>query len=165
MLRHKLDLNQLKESKKEIFTATVEEVEDRARRRLNVVISGLPECSDGDDDETDFTKCREILRDICHDTDGVVAVQRLGRSREDNTRLLKVKCRDSDFRDLILRRAKELRRHVFHKTIFINPDRTPLEQEQHRILLRELKLRRESNEDVVIFRNRVVPRRGIKKGF
>ena len=160
-----VDLSQLKDSKNEILTSAVEEAEDRAKRRCNVVISGLPECSDDDADESDLLKCNEVLRVICHDTGGIVSVHRIGRPREEKPRLLKVKCKDSDFRDLLLRRAKELKRHHEHKNIFINPDRTPLEQQHHRYLLRELKLRKESNEDVVIFRNRIVLRRRIKKDF
>jgi hypothetical protein len=95
------------------------------------------------------------------DVDSIVSVHRIGKPGGTRPRLLKVRCKDSEFRNHLLRRAKELRKNHKYKGIFINPDRTPIEQRRYKELLEELKERKDSKEDVVIFRNRVVPRRKI----
>ena len=156
------ELQTLKEGPVDLMDSITAEVEDRTRRKCNIVIYGLPECSSDDPEETDKTKCANIMTAVSCDIDGIVSVNRIGKPNETRPRLLKVQCKNLEFRNLLLRRAKELRKSARYKGIFINPDRTPIEQRQYKALLKELKERKDSNENVVIFRNRIVHRREVK---
>lgn len=62
-----------------------------------------------------------------------------------------------------LRRAKRLRKHSKHHGVFINPDRSPLQQLSWKSLTEERKLRRIYDKDVVIYREQVVLCQNIKK--
>lgn len=156
------ELHELKEGPAEIIDSITAEIEDRARRKGNVIIHGLPECSSDDPEESDLTKCADIMKAVSCETDGIVSINRIGKPVGSRPRLLKVQCKDPEFRNRLLRMAKELRKNAKFRGIFINPDRTPLEQKHFKALLNELKQRKDCNEDVVIFRNHVVHRRDIK---
>ena len=156
------ELQSLKERPVDFIEAVTSEVENRSRRRCNIVISGLPESSSDDPEESDQSMCADIMTAVSCDTDGFVNVNRIGKPNKTRPRLLKVQCKNFEFRNQLLRRAKELRKYGKYKDIFINPDRTPLEQKHFKELLSELKERKELNENVVIFRNRVVHRRDVK---
>jgi hypothetical protein len=63
----------------------------------------------------------------------------------------------------ILKACKELKKRQEYKNVFINPDRTPLEQAIDKRLRHELKERRENGEDnLVIYRGKVINRNEIK---
>ena len=158
------ELKIMKARQAEAAFEIADEVEDRLRRRHNVIISGVPESS-SNSSQTDFDICTDILDIVCEDEVIPVNVRRVGKREGSKPRLLKVQVKDVESRTCILRRAKELRKVSRHKGVFINPDRTPQEQSRFKALLRELKQRKEMNEDVVIFRNRIVHRSDIRKNF
>lgn len=140
-----------------------DEIENRAHRSKNIVISGVPESSpDSSKDEAakeDATLSTDILKTLGFKENTIGEVRRIGKPNEKRPRLLRVTCISKEVRDDILRRAKELRRYSRYRGFFINPDRTPFQQKCWSELLSELKTRRDIGEDVVIFRDRVVPRR------
>ena len=109
-----------------------------------------------------LSTCVDIFNIVSDDADCIVGVHRIGKQGEKRSRLLKVKCKDSESRNRVLRHAKELRKNIKYKNVFINPDRTPLEQRLFKALLQELRERKDSNENVVIFHDRIVNRREIK---
>jgi predicted RNase H-like nuclease (RuvC/YqgF family) len=142
------------------------ELDDRMRRRLSLIISGLPESSSDSSSqspaETDRRKCLDVLKLVGTDHDALDEVIRLGQPRKDRPRLLKVKCKSEAIRDAVLRNTKKLRNIPELRRVFINPDRTPMQQNFWKDTLAELKNRRAQGENVVIFRDRVVTRRDAK---
>lgn len=152
----------MKQQQINVVTEITHEVEERERRKLNVIVSGLPELSalEDEDDEDDEGRCTEMLRTLNISNADSVTVHRIGKTGQNNRpRLLKIKCTDIEQKISILRKARELRPHQKYKDVFINPDRTVMQREIHKELLREVVHRRGQGEDVVIFRDKVVTRR------
>lgn len=144
------------------ISTLVDEVENRARRRPNFIISGVAEPSAGSEEErtqADSSKCSEILGILGIRSDEVCDVSRIGKPSGYRDRLLRVRCKQIDLRDKALRKAKELRKHEKFRGVFINPDRTPMQQHSHNELLSELRLRKRNNEDVIIYKDRIVSRK------
>ena len=81
--------------------------------------------------------------------------------RDDGKQLLKVELSSRGEKRDILRRSRHLKKGKF-SSIFISEDLTPRQQEQIRIMRRELKLRRENGENVVIFKGKVTPMVDVK---
>jgi hypothetical protein len=158
LVERELSAHQKNCNTSEIF----EEMEDRARRSKNIIISGIPELSpDSSKDEAtkkDLLLSMEVLSTLGCKDNTIVDAQRVGKPGGERPRLLRVKCSSSEQRDNILRRAKDLRKCPNYRDVFINVDRTPFQQKRWKEMLLELKRRRDNAEDVVIFRNRIVPR-------
>lgn len=160
------ELIEIKQHQTNAVHEIIHEVEERERRKLNLVISGLPEPVIHDDDcddesiQNDRHNCDLMLRSLnITEADGIT-VHRIGRARQgDRPRLLKLKCNNIEQKITILRKARELRSHQRYREVYINPDRTHLQQIIHKSLRDELKHRKDAGEDVVIFRDRVVVRR------
>lgn len=142
------------------------EVEERELRKLNLVISGLPESSALSDnfEQDDEELCQTMLQKLnILETDGI-RIHRIGKiGQTKRPRLLKVKCKNIEQKITILRKGRELRDHQQYKNVYINPDRTYLQRAMHQSLREELKQRRDKGEDVIIFRDRVVQRRNESK--
>ena len=136
------------------------EMEDRARRRLNVVVSGIPESSDG---HMDRSQCVKLLRNLDIPQESIAEVRRIGRQIDGSSaRLIRITLLNTAEREKVLRNARKLRHNTNLRNVYVNPDRTNLQQRFFRELLSELKERRRKGEDVVIFRDRVVRRREAK---
>ena len=149
-----------KEERKHQLSVIASEVEDRVRRSTNFIISGVPEPTSTSPEEEDDEKCADILMAIgLNDNNDVKEVCRIGKRKEDSdTRLLKVKCSDIDFRNCVLRKAKDLRKTSDFKSVYINSNLTRFQQMTRRELLEKLKKRITEGENVVIFRDRIVQR-------
>ena len=151
----------------ESLELTINEIYDRQRRQNNVIISGVQEKAVGSLDE----RCEhdtQIVRSIFKFLDKAKEVdvrnaQRIGRLDLDRPRLLKVELSSFYDRNAILKNAKSLRRSSWD-SVFINPDYTEMERVQNRKLREELKRRRNSGEDVVLYRGRIV-RKGSASNF
>lgn len=154
-------LQYLKEEK-DFTTATItSEVEDRMNRNFSLVISGIPESTSESVDRRstdDRSSCVDVLSAVGLDEGEVEQIFRVGRAREGSDRLLKVKCKTVNFRNSVLRRAKELSKHSKFRHVFIKPDLTPLQQVHRKNLLDELRRRKNDGDNVVIFRDRIIPR-------
>ena len=143
----------------------ISEIEDRQRRQLNLVISGLPEQRDGNSDERrahDESEVKLVLNEMGIKNVKSYPVSRIGKTRSDRPRLLKVTCPDVTSKQLILRSGKVLRSSTLYRNVYVNEDRTPLQQEHSKQLRAELKRRKECGEDVVIFRNKISLRNDLK---
>lgn len=141
------------------------EVEQRIIRAKNVVISGLNILSEGSVEERkkdDKNKCEELLRNIDISDFEIVATHRIGKPLAGKPQLIKVIMGSVDSKHEIMRKAKQLRNYRQYRQVYINPDRTPRQQLENRMLLEEWKSRRESGEEVVIFKQRVVARDSLK---
>lgn len=148
----------LKENQEKIFS----EFEDRERRRTNLIISGLPECTQGPVEERkrwDAQKVDALFKELTNlNCDAVDAVHRIGKTNSSSPRLMRVICRDTSTKLTLLRKAKDLRRLPEYRNVFVNPDYTPFQQREQRLLREELRLRKSSGENVFIHRGKIVTR-------
>lgn len=141
------------------------EVEERLRRRKNIVVAGIGELESGSVSERqthDETEVNNILNALNIDGNTATDVRRVGRQRIGRTRLTRVTLDDESSRMKILRNAKSLRSISPYKRIFLNPDRTPMEQLHHRTTFREFQERKKDGEDVIMYRGKVILRTNFK---
>ena len=138
----------------------VAELEERNRRRSNLILSGLPEKTDGSAEERrewDAVKAQSLFESLTHLNRSVILyVHRIGKINSNKPRLLRVICRDQDTKSAILRKAKDLRTMPQFRGVFVNQDLTPIQQKEEKSLREELKLRKSSGENVVIRRGKIV---------
>ena len=159
-----VELERLKIERQDELAAFADEVHQRSMRKKNLIITGVTE-SDGTVEarkREDEGFCKTLFAVLSSNVSFEGAV-RVGNIRQGRSRLLKVHFRTMEDKLRILRSCKELRNHPEYKSIYINPDRTPLEQEVHKRLREELKMRRESGEDdLVLYKGKIMSRNDIK---
>ena len=147
---------------KENQTNIIAEIEDRDRRKSNLVISGLQEMEEGTVEERkqwDLAKVRVLfshLDDTEEHAQGVSNTFRIGKINSSKPRLLKVVCANAESKRAILFKAKSLREREEYKHVYVNPDLTPAQQAQNKALREELRMRRNLGEDVIIRRGTIV---------
>lgn len=173
-----LEIKQLKKqlSDRSVSAASIErhemmhEIDERLRRRTNVIIAGIEELTSGSILERQVHDEENVKR-IAEELNVQVSVSqttRIGVQRSGGKRLLRVTLRDEESRWQLLRSAKSLRSTTHFKQVFINPDRTPMEQLMFREYSKEIQERRANGEDVVFYGGRVMKRsevRGKKQNF
>ncbi len=129
-----------------------------------MVVSGLPEKNEGDVDEHkrwDEAQVENLLQSLCQmNMDAITGLHRIGKVDSAKPRLLKFICRDNESKRILLRKGKDLRRISEYKHVFVNPDLTPIQQEEAKRLRQDFRTRRERGEDVVISNGRIIPRNG-----
>ena len=150
------------------YSNIMNEVEERERRRSNLIIAGLWEKEDGSVEERkqwDVEKVEQLFGELCDFENSVVSsVFRIGKMNSSRPRLLKVICRDADAKRSLLRKAKDLRDSSIFRNVYLNPDMTPMQQEENKRLRLELKTRRNLGEDVIIRQGRIAGR-GSRQNF
>ena len=161
------EINEIKQSLSEIRVSKSEildEIEDREKRRNNVIIFGLPECNEGTVSKRkkyDETLVKEVFEAIgCDDID-TETIFRLGRNIG-KMRPVKVTLRNRISKAEIMRKARDLRTSDKYKKVFISNDKTKMQQTEWSDLRRELLHRRETDEDVVIYNGKVTQRSSLK---
>ena len=148
-----------------ITVNVTKEMEQRAQRMQNLIISGIPELNNGsiEDRRTyDEDEVSGVFQVLGMENPSSCRVSRIGKPRQDRPRLLKITCPDAHTKQAILRNGKVLRKSTLYKKVFVNEDQTPMQQQQSRLLREELRTRREQGEDAVIFRGKVVKRSDLK---
>ena len=139
------------------------EVEDRERRRPNLIVAGLQEKENGTLEERkkwDAEKVDDLIEELCDFENSVVSsVFRIGKMNSSGPRLLKVICCDVDSKRSILCKSKELRNSTDFKNVYLNPDFTPKQQKENKRLRQELKARRDRGEEVTIRHGQIVEKR------
>ena len=163
--KHEQELASFKREQLLVCTELSNELDERMRRSTNFVISGIPEESLDSESQSAFADkdmCFEAVRTVGGDVDSIVKLSRIGRSKQSRPRLLKVTCNSMAVKEFIISNAKELRKVTKFKGVYINPDRTPMQQRLWKDLLNELRTQKEEGKDAVIFRNRVILRREAK---
>ena len=163
--RQAAELNELKETVHKINASEIAgEVEDRIRRKNNVILTGVDELYSGNTKEKrehDEKKVKEILNELDLSTTKVKEVVRIGRQQAGVNRIMRVSLVDEDSRKNVLRNAKNLRSNTKYKKTYINPDRTPYEQKLFKACYLEFKERRSKGEDVIIYRGEIVRREAV----
>ena len=153
------DVRACRQKQENLFSDVANEAVMRHQRRKSVVISGLELKQDGDleaQKADDRTKVGKVLEHFQLSEDDAADIQRIGKAGSGKRQLLRVRFVCINDRQTVLRRSREIRSHF--PDVFINPDRTPRQQEEFRKLRNELKARKESGEDVVIYKGSVVQR-------
>ncbi len=150
----------MEESSEKLFSSVIQEIEDRNRRRLNLIVSGIPE-GEGSLEErkaADKEKVETLLSDLDEDWDDKVFehLHRIGNNVSKGPRLIRVICSGESVKKDILRKAKQLRYRSAHTNVFINPDLTFQQRDENKHLRNELKARRSQGENVIIRNGKVV---------
>lgn len=140
------------------------EMEQRAYRSSNIIIFGLPEPGEGTAEERKSAELATV-NDLLSKIDADVNVpshrtsHRLGRQKNAKPRPLRITGFSIAEKSEILRKSKSLRSHGEYVNVFINPDLTPWQQHEAKLLRVELKQRREKGEhDLIIRSGKVVPK-------
>ena len=128
-----------------VFEKVLEECEQRRRRENNIVISGIPEMTEGsieDRKSHDKEKVENLLThlQVLDDVD-VVHMRRLGRPKaeEKSCRLLMVEFEEFEHKFKVVKRASSLRQHEEYGKVYINFDLTPMQQKKRKEMMEELK--------------------------
>lgn len=151
-------LRDLQHQQENIFS----EIEERDRRKTNIVISGIAEKVDGtleDRREWDKSEAESVFRDLGQFVEGSISnVFRIGKLSSTKPRLMRIVCSDVKIKRDVLRQAKNLRSMPRHKTVYVNPDMTPMEQSENKRLRDEFQRRRNLGEDIIIRRGKIIPK-------
>ena len=144
------------ESPASTFLTVAEELNDRERRKNNVIIYNLPETSPLQDEKWFTDLCKTVF-----DTGvKVTKILRLGKPTEDKTRPLLIVLDDLSHKEFIVSHSYYLRRHSQYKNIYVSTDMTKFQRDKHRKLVQELKQRRERGEkNLIILNGEIVLRR------
>lgn len=154
----KSDIDTLKNSQLSLASSILQEVEQRERRRNNVMIFGLPEKTNGSLSERqqfDVAQISDLFGEVGLSGEKPEQSRRVGRMIDGRARPLKVKMEVHEDKQRILRCRKNLRDSSSYKHVFITNDETKMQQEEMRKLRLELKRRRALGEDVVIFNHQI----------
>ncbi len=152
------EVRELQRKRENEISEITEELHHRSIREQNLIFFGVPEQLEGsvaDRQKCDIELCKEIVRTIGVE-DHINQPMRLGRTNKNSSRPLRLKCTSFDQKQNILRRCRSLRSFEAFKYVYINPDRTPMQQAANKALREELMRRRNAGEDVYIFKGKVV---------
>lgn len=139
----------------------VEECEERRQRECNVFVVGLPESTAGEAGETpnhDEAAVQRMLRSIDVADVKIKRLRRVGKHAHRGKRPLLITFSDVADKWKVLKKASKLRRSPNYSSVFINEDRTQLQQLHRKRQLEELKRRRQNGENVVLYGDRVILR-------
>lgn len=145
-----------KETVRKIAIREIQENNDKKGRECNVVVSGLDEEIDAEEEIPNILSKLDV-------TVEVEGIRRMGKDKEEGkTRLVWVKLGNKKQRNMVLENAKKLKREEQWKKVYINKDMTDEERKQAYLLRKELRERRNQeerdsgNRKFVIHRGRVV---------
>lgn len=121
---------------------TVEEVRDRIQRDCNIVVSGLKETTEAEDD----TAVKKMLDSIARlPANNILSVERVGKVEAGRDRLLLVRLRDRQDKIMILQNKSKLAT-VGLPNIFIRSDLTRIQRQRLDGLRREIEEGRKNGE-------------------
>ena len=173
-LQSKADIQDLnakadKEDVTKLYKDVMQEVEDRERRKKNMIVINMPEKENITTDECreeDKSAFLELCETYLDSKPEIAYCKRLGKKPEekDKHRPLSVSFTNEMDRNNILAKANKLRlaEDESVKAYILIPDRTPAEREMRRQLRQELLAKREEakksgqNEEIWIIRNNKV---------
>ena len=141
-----------------IVSSVLNEEKDKARRRLNLIVHGVPESqsdtgiSRRDDDINFVSSCLKDHLDISVTIEKAFRFGKRSDTQPDRPRLLKITLNSERDKSIILKRCAKLRNsenpaHI--RKVFFTPDLTPGELELNKKLRADLK---EKNKDKNLYR-------------
>ena len=145
----------------------IDEYMDRERRKLNLIIYGLPETSTPTGSachSADLNSIQELVRSEFNITSlETTKCFRLGK-QSNKPRPLLISLTDNSIRRQILRNAKTLWNSNSHKNVFISPDLTPQERATNKQLRTELQRCKASGEiNLIIKRGQIISKQPLSK--
>jgi len=144
------------ESPAATFLTVAQELDDRERRKNNVIIYNLPETSPQQDEKWFTDLCKAVF-DIGIK---VTKILRLGKPTEDKTRPLLIVLENLSHKEFIVSHSHYLRRHSQYNNIYVSADMTKFQRDKHRKLVQELKQRRGRGEkNLTILNGEIVLRK------
>jgi hypothetical protein len=126
-----------------VANATINELQEREKRKKNVIIYGIPESTSAtltDKKADDELKIKEILRVIDKPDISPVYSRRLKSKDSNKPGPVLVELSDTSLRNPVLLAAKKLREVDEYKSVYISPDLTEAERQL------DYKLRQERNK-------------------
>lgn len=158
--RLKGEVEELKAAQENTLSQTADEIYQRTLRASNLMIFGVPECEGTIEERKkhDENFCDEILEELLDTDEDFEKIHRIGKLKPGIPRPLCVKCESVELKSRILRSSKDLRNIKKYKSVFINPDRTPMQLEKDKKLREELKRQKLDGKDVIIFREQIIER-------
>jgi len=155
---------QLDEKVEKKVSEALEEVIEREKRKLNVILVNVPEC-EGDSAEErqkgDLGRVGEMAKRIAGvDKEDISNPVRMGArniGKGGKPRMLRVTVRSEETKRKLLMNAYKLSEGEGNRNrMYINQDRTPKEREEFRKLREELERRRKDEPELVIRGGRIV---------
>lgn len=140
-------------------------MEEREKRRCNVIIHGLVEKCDGslrERQDHDDGSLQEIVQCLGVGHLVIAKSYRIGKQQMNKARALKVVFRDSFSKFEFLRKSKELRKREKFRETYVSNDLTTHQRHEEYLLRQELRRQRIAGLDVVIHNGHVVPRGSIR---
>ena len=124
------------------------------------MLFGVSECEGTIEQRKKYDEkfCNEMLTELLGSEIDYEKLYRVGKLRPGVPRPLCLKCESVEQKNRILRSSKGLRSMEKYKSVYINPDRTPMQLEKDKKLREELKRQRLEGKDVIIFREKIVER-------
>lgn len=132
----------------------ISEITERESRKKNVIIFGLPEA---EDIQNDKAKCLEILKTVDSQVESIPKLFRLGKIPTNGTarpRPIKILLTSSDKAIELMKKAKILKSIDRFKNITLTSDKTPIQQQQYKELKLELNRRMSNGEKNLIIKYR-----------
>ena len=122
---------------------------EKERRKNNIIVHNLPESVQpkrADAERDDCNRVDEMIVEAMRIDDiNTIKATRLGGKRRDGKPRLLL-CKLNNHRDRVLRKARYVRMYEDWDNVFIDPDRTNLEQRQHELRRTEIRKQREAEE-------------------
>ena len=128
----------------ESASSSISEIKERESRKKNLVFFNIHESEETEAEnriKDDKREIETIFQAIEVDAE-ISNIFRIGKKGE-NSRPIKIKVRDEEDVDKILKAAKKLN----GSDIYISKDMTPLERQEHRKLVQEKKRKKEESEE------------------
>lgn len=137
------------------LSKVMEEEKEIERRKNNLVIIGLPETEHREQHKEQVKNVLDIL-DV-QITQEEYDVQQIARGK-----MLVVKLKNEKMRNLILSRSRRLNDTDF-TNVFLCPDRTKKQREEHKSRVAELKARKQKGEQVIIYRDQIIDKKELER--
>lgn len=147
----------------------VDELQQRERRKLSLILAGAAEPESGTVAERrafDKEQCRELFEAIGMSFCPITDVSRIGKLIEGRRRLLRVTVDNEENKRFLISNSKRLRHISKYRTVYLKPDLTLLQRKQNFLLRKELKTVKsfQPEKDFVIHQGKVVEKNSIQ-GF
>ena len=134
-----------------VATNIVKELEDKERRKNNLIFYNIPEPS-----TPSWKADSDFVVNLCKATYDfeiqVVKAFRLGKKTMNKSRPLLIRLNNDEFKSKILTKSYLLRSKTPYEDIYISTGKTKAEQAKHKLLVEELKARRAKGETNIIIR-------------
>ena len=134
------------------------EMSQRLQKRDYLIFAGVPETSGSLEEarRKDVNIVLEISQALGCDDLLPEEVSRLGKMLPNRPRLLRFRCKSNTTRNMLLKKAYQLRSTQKFRHIFINPDLTRAQRELQQTLRSELRRRRDLGENIKISNGQIV---------